>query len=432
VTSGRGPSKPRRKAVTRTDRRRAAVDRRRAFAQQATQRAARYEARRRRRRWLLAGSVIAALLLIAGVVSYFALRGSSGSTTYALTGSTVPAPATPFSITTPPAAYSLTYKLDTFGTSNAVSTEQIAVSRPFNGKVVSKNGAPPGTTEQWSATSNLGLYADTTSGGSPEVLENAPQAALGDFRLDASLSDLVAAGTFQERERRTVLGRECQVYRTGSSLESYTTTAPTDSTYTDACIDSSGLMLEELTVTNGKLAERVIATAVDDHTPPPASTFKITGTPTSLAKGGSDLTKIDAAKAPTVGYWQLDKPPAGYKLEARYSLQAPAADSSSTSATTTTTLPGQQPQINQSFVDVYSSGTKMFIVQQGATAGEPTNDASNGASTTVGKLGAAKVASSLTGSELVAHPSNPVSWYVHVDGTVPMATLKSIAASLHQ
>jgi hypothetical protein len=72
------------------------------------------------------------------------------------------------------------------------------------------------------------------------------------------------------------------------------------------------------------------------------------------------------------------------------------------------------------------------MIQQGATGGEATNDASNGTATTVDKLGAAKVASSLTGSELVAHPSNPVSWYVHVDGTVPMATLKSIAASLHQ
>jgi hypothetical protein len=376
---------------------------------------------------------MAAVLLIAGVVSYFVLRSGGSSTTYALTGSTVPEPTTPFSITTPPAAYSLTYKLDTYGdTGDAVSTEHIAVSRPFNGQVISKDGAPPGTTEQWSATSNLGLYADTTAGGSPETLENAPQAALGDFRLDASLSDLVASGTFEARERRTVLGRECQVYRTGSSLESYTTTFATSSTYTDACIDSAGLMLEEVTVTNGKLAERVIATAVDDHTPPPASSFKITGKPTSLADGGSELTKIDATKVPTVGYWLLDKPPAGYTLEARYSLRAPAADQSTTSSTTTTTAPGQQPQINQSYVDVYTNGTKMLTIQQGATAGEITNDASSGAATTVGKLGSAMTASSLTGSDLVAHPPNPVSWYVHVDGTVPMATLKNIAGSLHQ
>ena len=64
--------------------------------------------------------------------------------------------------------------------------------------------------------------------------------------------------------------------------------APTATDYTDACIDSAGLMLEEVSVQGGALSERIIATAVDNPATVTDATFAITGTPTALADGGTE------------------------------------------------------------------------------------------------------------------------------------------------
>src|SRR5262249_52439756 len=150
-------------------------------------------------------------------------------------------------------------------------------------------------------------------------------------------NDLVADRTFVPKERRVVLGRECQVYRTGEPLETLGVAAPTDLDYTDACIDSGGVLLEEMSVSSGNLVERLIATEVDDRTQPTDDTFAITGDPTPVDKGGSQLTGIDATTPPLDGYWRLDGPPQGYTLQGRYILQSPSNSGSSTAASTTTT-----------------------------------------------------------------------------------------------
>jgi hypothetical protein len=421
-----------RKSATRTERRRAATERRRQFAS----RSARYEAQRRRRRRVLWASIGVVILLVAGGVTFLVLRDTGGSgeaVNATLTSPVVSQPASPFSISTVPTAYHVVYKIDTSGAQgNQTMTEDMTIQRPFNSKIVTKSGPPPGTTEQWTASSNLGLYADTSSGGSPQVRQSHPQTALGDFRLDATLTDLVSSGMFQTKERRTVLGRDCQVYRTGVALESFSTQAPTAKDYADVCIDSAGLMLEEVAVSSGKLSERLIATTVDDKAAPTADTFTISGTPTTIANGGSELVKIDAATAPAPGYWTFGTVPQGYTLEGRYRLrtQANTPDSTDPSSTTTTTVAGQQPPTADSYVDVYVNGTQTIVIQQGPPAAAPQNLPSTGATATVGSLGSVQTATDLTGSRLLAHPSNPSGWFVSVTGTVPMAALQQIGGTL--
>jgi hypothetical protein len=428
---GNRPSKgsARRQTVSRNDRRRAAVEQRR----EAMRRQARRDAQRRRRRRIGIPLAVVVVLLAGGGVFALLERGGGGTPDFALTSALAPTSATPLTISTTPAAYHVVYKVDTAKSGESgldTTTQEYTVRRPFDAHLVAKSGAPPGTDEQWSLVWSMGKYSQTTSGSSPEVGQTAPQAALGDIRLDATLADLVADGKFVAKERRVVLDRECQVYRTGSALETLSVTAPTKTDYADACIDSSGLMLEEVVVSSGQLAERLIATSVDDQTVPGDDAFAITGDPTPLAQGGSQLTPIDAATAPAESYWSLPTPPAGYTLQGRYQLLTPADQNSSSdpSASTTTTSTTAPPAPVPSYVDVYVNGANTIIVRQGPTAGEPQDSGATGTTVDVGKLGSAPLSSSLTGSRLVAHPAVPAAWYVELQGTVARDTLQQVAS----
>jgi hypothetical protein len=420
----------RRQTISRNDRRRAAVEQRR----EAIRRQARRETQRRRRRRI--GIPLAAVVVLLAGAGTFALvdRGGGGTPDFALTSAlSTTSSDTPFTISTVPAAYHVVYKVDTAKSGGEsgqdTTTQEYTVRRPFDAHLVSKAGAPPGTDEQWSLIWSMGKYGQTTSGSSPEVGQTAPQAALGDIRLEATLNDLVADGKFVPKERRVVLGRDCQVYRTGGALETLNVTAPTKTDYADACIDSSGLMLEEVVVSSGELAERLIATSVDDQTVPGDDVFAITGDPTPLDQGGSQLSPIDAATKPADGYWGLPAPPEGYTLQGRYQLLTPAdqSNSSDPSASTTTTSTTAPPAPVPSYIDVYVNGPNTIIVRQGPTAGEPQDDGT-GTSVDVGKLGTAPLSSSLTGSRLIAHPAVPAAWYVELQGTVPRDTLKQVAS----
>jgi hypothetical protein len=428
---GNRPSKSsaRRQTVSRNDRRRAAIEQRR----EALRRQARRDSQRRRRRFIAIPLAVAVVLLAGGGIYALVARGGGSDTPdFSLTSEMALGNYGTFAISTVPGAYHVVYKVDTPKSGESgqdTTTQEYVVRRPFDAHLVAKSGAPPGTDEQWSLVWNLGKYGQTTSGASPEVGELAPQPALGDIRLDATLQDLVADGTFVPKERRIVLGRECQVYRTGGALETLSVSAPTKTDYADVCIDSSGLLLEEVVVASGQLAERLIATSVDDQTVPGDDAFTITGDPTPVAQGGSELTAIDATTKPTDGYWSPATPPAGYTLQGRYQLLTPA-DQSTADTSTTTTSTTAPPAPVPSYVDVYVDGADTIIVRQGPTAGEPQNNAATGNPVALGALGSAPVSASLTGSRLLAHPSAPASWYVELQGTVSRDMLTQVASQL--
>jgi len=434
----RPPSGQGRKSQSRTERRRARVDqRRRHAAAHAT-----WVTKRRRRTAGLAGAAI--LLVAGGLAAVLVVQGhgsGSGSQDLSLHSELVQAAADATSSTaatpagiTPPAAYHVTYRVDSYDSGKPVSTdtEDFQVSRPYDAAVQGKAGAPPGTSQQWRSVSNLGLYWDTSNGGDPEVYHVLPQTALGDLRLDATLDDLVTQKLFVPRERRQVLGRECQVYRTGAPLETFSVAKATATDYADACIDRSGLLLEEVAVVGGKLDSRMLATSVDAAARPSAATFAIKGTPTALADGGVELTTLDAGRAPAAGYWDLAAP-AGYRHVGRYRIRVqdnPPADSTGT--TTTTTAPAE-PKILVSYADVYTKGIDTIVVQQGPTASEqaPETTAPVGPPATLGALGKVEVRTGLTGSTLYGHAGTDRSWFVHVAGSSPASELEALTRPIH-
>jgi hypothetical protein len=117
----------------------------------------------------------------------------------------------------------------------------------------------------------------------------------------------------------------------------------------------------------------------------------------------------------------------------RYHLVTQAQDTSASDpeATTTTTEAGQAPPTSDSWADVYVSGNNMIVITQG-TGTEPDTQTTGGVTGDVGALGSTTAVANLTGSELVAHPSQTGTYYVHVNGTVPLATIQQVASSLHK
>src|SRR5690606_20028849 len=168
-------------------------------------------------------------------------------------------------ITAAPAEYHVIYRVESAGATEVqVRTEEVSVRRPFDAEVVAYSGDGSTGTVDVVVRSNLGLYADLTDPDAPDIGEGIPAAALGDLRFDGTLGDLVAANLFVPRERRTLLGRECQVYRTGRVVESLAVAAPTDHTYADVCIDAAGIVLEQVAFVDGRAIHYEVATSVED------------------------------------------------------------------------------------------------------------------------------------------------------------------------
>jgi hypothetical protein len=425
-------------ASLRNQRRRAAIERRRQNARGLGIEASAASYRRRQRRLrILAGAGGAAVVLVAVVV--FVRSRPEPGVRRSMIAALVEGADGALAITDEPGAYTVTYRVEAYSDdgTDTVTTQDFAIRRPFDSRIISKADAPPGGDEQWSVTSSIGRYQQSAQAEAATAEVSAPMSALGDYRLDASLSDLVADGTFVLGDRRTLLGRECQVYRTGSTLESYTVAAPTETDYSDVCIDAAGLMLEELSVATGQVTQHQIATAIDLAADVADDDFTISATPTDLAGGGRELEDIDMTTTPVAGFWSFAEAPAGYGLQHRYVLRQtvtdPSSDPSDASdttggATTTTTAPAST--VAESYIDVYVDGTNVVTVRQGPSSVDPGFDSSVAKDAATSNLGAVQTTSGVTGSVVSATPTSPADWFIQVTGTIPRADLLAVVEQL--
>lgn len=411
----------------------------------------------RGKRWVIA--VLACVAVLGAVIVVALVNSDESSTPLSTELSAVPVPNATgaLGITVPPTRYSVTYRLD--GTDSeptpvdlgtpldpstspgaaartttpagalgvVTSTESFNVERPFRTRIASRAGAPPGGAQQWAIVSDLGVSSSLASGASePDVETILPSVGIGDWRLDAVLDDLVADGRFVQDGRRSLLGRECQVYRTGSPLENYEVTAPTATTYADLCVDAAGLVLEQVAVRDGQVVEHLTATTVDGVPALTDHDFTIVGLPAPLTSGGMRLTLLGGA-TDDPSYWSLPSPPTGYQLIGRYTLEQNATDTTTSGVPVDTGGVGATTVVT-SYVDVYTNGQDTVVVHQGPTSvergGVPTTTA------TVAPLGEVQLDTRLTGNDLVAHPASTPDWFVDVSATMPRAALLALAATL--
>lgn len=328
--------------------------------------------------------------------------------------------ATALAITSPPTMYRVRYHIESYptgetkGSKPASTTEDVTIRRPFEGRIVEREGTPPGTKLQLDIRSVLGLRGDYSQADAVQVTQEAPGPALGDVRLDASLDELVSSGFLAPRERRRALGRECQVYRTGLPLESLSISKAAADGYTDACVDASGLLLEEFSVSGGKLTSRVTAIELDERPDLPADTFSVEGTPKGVDQGGVDLTRVGSATAPApvAAYWRFSEPPSGFEDRGRFLLTAADADGT------------PQPR----YVDVYAKGRDLLLVEQGPKAAEPEASVIPGQDVDGGPLGPGTVVPGLAGNVLTVHPGTD--WFVRLTATLTPQDLQRAISGL--
>ncbi|MGI8807099.1 MAG: hypothetical protein ACR2KK_04540 [Acidimicrobiales bacterium] len=400
------PKSSNRRSATRTERRQAEVRRRRQLATARTT-AVRRSVRRKRR--LKAGAALAVVAAVAGGAVALT-RGGDDGPSRDLRAQRVAGARGRLPIATSPAAYHVVYRAEAYqGANPTVSTEEIWVQRPFDGRVAIREGEPPGTAGQFEGRSTFAVYANYTEAGAAQVAGDAPTVALGDIRVGPSLDELVSQDLFVPGDRRRLLGRECQTYRTGSPLQSLKITAPTATDYVDVCLDDAGLILEEVVIAEDELKQRLTAVSFEKDPAIDPAGFVVEGQRVGVAEGGSEVTEIDRSVAPTPGYWAVEAVPPGFTHRGRYLVA------------------GAQ----SSHVDVYVRGIDLVSVRQGLPPAEPDlADAGPVVDVDLGALGAGRMLLRSIGPTLIAHPGGEA--FVHVTGTLAPGDLRAIAGSLRR
>ena len=319
----------------------------------------------------------------------------------------------------------VTYRVDTGNPLGVVrSTEVVSLNRPFDSRIVTTNARGDHKQQGDQATALGRQVVRSADGQPPQVLAGSADLAVGDVRLDVALDQLVADGRLVRRERRTVLGRPCQVYRSSGPLAGGSLQRPTGADTTDSCVDAAGLVLLEVQRSGGRVSRRQIATRVDENPTFPKDFFAAPDPTVPTSQGGAAFTPVDPKTGPSERAFALDAPPAGFTFLGRFA-DASADVGGPQGAPTGSRRAG--------FTDVYLRGRDVLILDQGAVnlGGPPFSTDPFGQPIDLGPLGKGEV---IVGPRLQVVRALPAggsgSDYVRIAGTIPVDQLAAIARSL--
>jgi hypothetical protein len=326
----------------------------------------------------------------------------------------------------PPASYRIVWRVDAgnpVGTS--VRTEILDERRPWQSRLTTRDGPPPGKAVTDVLVGGFGKLALRPTGEKETVLVLQPDLAPSDLRFDVDLDALVRAKGVQVRERRTVAGEPCQVYRTTAPPQGQTIgTVPSKTgDVVDSCVDRHGLIREQLVWFNDHLLLRRRATSVDLHPDLTAGEFDVKRSQTvPIEFGGGAISPVEASDLP-VGSYVLDEPPRGFHREGRYAV-APSAPPSSNGTTS-----GQR---RSSFVDVWTNGVDVVLLDQGGLTFKGDALGPNPLSSPVdlGPLGRGRSAPGARFSQVAI--SRKDGTYVRLLGTLPVERLVELMKTLRQ
>jgi hypothetical protein len=320
-----------------------------------------------------------------------------------------------------PDAYRIVYRTEArAGGDLVVGTQRVWVKRPFEARVESWTGAPPGR-KRTSATINA--FGRLKIGDA--VFAIPPGPAPQDKRIERSLDEISSAGYLERRELRRVMGRNCRVYRAGGEGGSGTLERlkDDDETYTDLCLDAAGLVLEEVGYSDGKLLNRSIAVAVDETPSVPDRLFR-TGDPKLTARqGGGSVRAVDPASRPPGDFWEASSGLRGFEREGRYAVIPPQSGFDD---------PTMRSGLIAFTSDVWVDDLDVVVVEQGSTLGgsDPFGDDPNAKRVRVGALGRGELLYGLRTSEVRVRFKGGK--FVRVVGTVEPSRLLAIAARLEK
>lgn len=343
----------------------------------------------------------------------------------------------PIPIDRPPTAYEVTYDVEDWAGGERVrSTDRLTVQRPYQGRLETRKvGASPTSEPQSRTTTDFGRVSIGSASAQPLLVETPPSLAASDLRLDAVLADAVEAGLVVGRERRRVGQANCQVYRSHDPFASGTFghEPATRTHYTDTCIAASGLVLEELWVTDGRILRRRLASKVDASATVADDEFAAFGRHLEAREGGGSIRRADPTTRPAgAAFWEGLTVPAGFSARGRFAVVPPQRTEADQSEGETSVLPAASPRKRVGAVsDVWERGIDVLVLEQGGTVdgtsifpAEP-----EGAKTIdVPGLGTGTVVLDARFSEI--RFQLPRGRYVRILGTLPVAALQAAAASL--
>lgn len=330
---------------------------------------------------------------------------------------------------TPP-SYDVTYRVEeTAGDEPVRSRVRLRVRRPFESRVdvVSANGEDTGPSSI--RFSRLGRLGTAAAGHRNDftVFAVPPAVATGDLRLDPALGAAVEAGLVDVRERRRVLGRECQVYRAGATVGGGTLTPwePGSSDHADFCVDAAGFVLEEVWSVGGRPVQRRLAVAVEEEAAFDDSVFH-PGRETELSvdDGGGSIRRLAPESRPADRSWAPARVPDGFVHTGRFEVVSvrprPAQDATS----------DEPPPTTRSVVDVWTRGADLLAVDSGTLVGGgglPSSPANRAVD--LGQLGEGRLVLDFRSTEVRSERDGA---FVKVYGTLPPDELVEVARSLRQ
>jgi hypothetical protein len=326
----------------------------------------------------------------------------------------------------PPSSYRIVWRVDAGNpVGTTVRTEVLDVHRPWQSRLTTRDGPPPGTAVSDVQLGDFGRLVLRPTGEKETVLVVQPDLAPSDLRLDVDLDALVRAKGVEVRERRKVAGEPCQVYRTTAPPQgqSIGTVPSASGDVVDSCVDRHGLIREQLVWFRDHLLLRRRATSVDLHPGLGAHELDVRSAATvPVQLGGGAIAPVTAGELPT-GSFVLDSPPPGFRLQGRYAV-APSAPPSSNGT----------PQGNRrsSFVDVWTNGIDVVLLDQGGLTFSGDALGPNPLSTTVdlGPLGAGRSAPGPRFSQVAI--SRKDGTYVRLLGTLPVPRLVELMKTLRR
>lgn len=321
-------------------------------------------------------------------------------------------------------SYRIVYRLDDPSGRIQPETDRVEVRPPFESRLETAVGIPPGG----AAVSVQIAQRDTLRIGGvdePLTIARVPGLAPSTIRIAPVLDDAIAAGLLEPREQREVIGRRCQVYRSGSTLGAGPLVPITEGEFADSCIDAQGLLLEETLFVDGEASFRRTAVEVDLDHEPADDTFDTGEISAPVDQGGGAVTRAEPDSRPEGPFFELpdDAVPAGFSRVGRFSVIPPQPEKFSD--------PTLRDSIIAGVVDLFTDDQgDLVAVYQGGTLGQvqaftPLDFAQPVAATA---LGEGKLALSALGTELrfALDPGR----FVHVYGTVGVDVLTGVADAL--
>lgn len=321
--------------------------------------------------------------------------------------------------------YRIVYRLDDLSHEEVrPSTDEVWVRQPFESRLESSSGEPPGgevQSVQVAAVDRLRLPSEDEH---PLVIARVPGLAVSDVRVAPVLDDAVDAGLLELREQRIVAGRRCQVVRSGSLLGGGRLVPITAAEHADTCLDAEGLLLEETLSSGGEPGLHRIAVEVDTEPPMTSGLFDAGDIVVPVAEGGSSARPVDPEAGAVGSFWVLpgNEPPDGFEGAGRFSIIPPQPQ--------LVAAGGRDPAIVAGTADVFVRGGELVVVYQGGTLGgvvafPPTEGAPH---VDGGAIGDGEALLSAIGTEL--RFPQPHGHFVHVVGSLPADDLRAIARSL--